>query len=532
MVKGGDSYYGLLQAFADALKLILKEYVAPTQANTILFFLGPVITLAFALLGYGVVPWSVVVGIQHNRVKQSNSGELLKILVLNYSWKTICGWSNYSGIVISQNIHESGMDNRGSKSVKVAQPLWAIITVKEQRIYGCLYIIPFWLKPLAFTLYHCFLTITKSKVTKKDLMYIRFILVNFERNSVIKTLSKQLNIKKLHRGAASSPCPLLFSSKKAQVIHSGLNKLTYSTLLSPTPKGGMGIEKPLNAMNPWFIVGFTDAEGCFMVSITKNPVYNTGWEIQLSFQIKLHKRDLALLENIRISLGQIGHIGVGKDSCVFRVRKFDQVLSLIEFFDKYSLISQKKADYLLFKKVALIMLKKEHLTDEGLLEIVKLRASLNLGLTEALKLAFPDIGVINRPIVIDQKVPHPQWMAGFTSGEGNFQVVIKDGQYKGLAFKINQHERDEQLIRSFISYFGCGNYYSGNGRGDFKVTKFRDISSIIVPFFKENPIVGIKSLDFEDWCLVVQKVEVGIHRTPESALEICKIKGRMNTGRK
>jgi len=50
-------YYGLLQAFADALKLLLKEYVAPTQANIILFFLGPVITLIFALLGYGVVPY-------------------------------------------------------------------------------------------------------------------------------------------------------------------------------------------------------------------------------------------------------------------------------------------------------------------------------------------------------------------------------------------------------------------------------------------------------------------------------------------
>src|ERR1700753_963113 len=50
-------YYGLLQAFADALKLILKEYVAPTQANIILFFLGPVITLIFALLGYLVVPY-------------------------------------------------------------------------------------------------------------------------------------------------------------------------------------------------------------------------------------------------------------------------------------------------------------------------------------------------------------------------------------------------------------------------------------------------------------------------------------------
>jgi NADH-ubiquinone oxidoreductase chain 1 len=50
-------YYGLLQAFADALKLLLKEYVAPTQANLVLFFLGPVITLIFSLLGYAVIPY-------------------------------------------------------------------------------------------------------------------------------------------------------------------------------------------------------------------------------------------------------------------------------------------------------------------------------------------------------------------------------------------------------------------------------------------------------------------------------------------
>jgi len=51
-------YYGLLQAFADALKLLLKEYVSPTQANLILFFLGPIITLVFSLLGYGVIPYA------------------------------------------------------------------------------------------------------------------------------------------------------------------------------------------------------------------------------------------------------------------------------------------------------------------------------------------------------------------------------------------------------------------------------------------------------------------------------------------
>ena len=50
-------YYGLLQAFADALKLLLKEYVSPTQANLALFFLGPIITLIFSLLGYLVVPF-------------------------------------------------------------------------------------------------------------------------------------------------------------------------------------------------------------------------------------------------------------------------------------------------------------------------------------------------------------------------------------------------------------------------------------------------------------------------------------------
>jgi len=50
-------YWGLLQAFADALKLLLKEYVAPTQANLVLFFLGPIITLIFSLLGFAVVPY-------------------------------------------------------------------------------------------------------------------------------------------------------------------------------------------------------------------------------------------------------------------------------------------------------------------------------------------------------------------------------------------------------------------------------------------------------------------------------------------
>lgn len=50
-------YLGTLQAFADALKLLLKEYVGPTQANLMLFFLGPIITLIFSLLGFAAIPY-------------------------------------------------------------------------------------------------------------------------------------------------------------------------------------------------------------------------------------------------------------------------------------------------------------------------------------------------------------------------------------------------------------------------------------------------------------------------------------------
>lgn len=49
-------YYGLLQPFADALKLLLKEYISPTQANIYIFFLGPIITLNFSLLGFFMIP--------------------------------------------------------------------------------------------------------------------------------------------------------------------------------------------------------------------------------------------------------------------------------------------------------------------------------------------------------------------------------------------------------------------------------------------------------------------------------------------
>jgi len=67
---------------------------------------------------------------------------------------------------------------------------------------------------------------------------------------------------------------------------------------------------------------------------------------------------------------------------------------------------------------------KEHLTIEGLRKILALKASLNLGLSGKLKKAFPDIIPVPRPLVVDQSIKDPHWVAGFTSGECCFNITI------------------------------------------------------------------------------------------------------------
>ena len=83
-------YYGLLQAFADALKLLLKEYVSPTQSNFVLFFIGPIITLIFSLIGYAVIPFGPGISIS-----DLNLGILYMLAVSSLSTYGIllAGWS-------------------------------------------------------------------------------------------------------------------------------------------------------------------------------------------------------------------------------------------------------------------------------------------------------------------------------------------------------------------------------------------------------------------------------------------------------
>ena len=55
--------FGLLQAFADAIKMFMKETVIPTGANRVLFLLAPVLTFMLAMIAWAVIPvgdgWAV-----------------------------------------------------------------------------------------------------------------------------------------------------------------------------------------------------------------------------------------------------------------------------------------------------------------------------------------------------------------------------------------------------------------------------------------------------------------------------------------
>uniref|UniRef100_W1IB45 LAGLIDADG endonuclease n1 TaxGibberella zeae PH-1 RepIDA5J034_GIBZE n=1 Tax=Fusarium pseudograminearum CS5834 TaxID=1318459 RepID=W1IB45_FUSPS len=316
------------------------------------------------------------------------------------------GWINYSGIVTSQKMSENKMGNRGSKSV-IHETKQSCIIVKEQRVNGS------W----------CGINIP----------HLRYTLLGFGRSYQVKTLSNQIIQRQ-------------FYSSESNLDNSQLRQ------------------------DPWFISGFSDAEGCFMVLVRKSPKSKLGWQIEANFTINLHVRDLDLLKLIQsFSFAShyfgVGRIGKERNGCRdFTIGSLDQIITkVIPHFDKYPLKTNKYSDYLLFKQVVMMMQRGEHLTAEGLQKIIGIRASLNRGLTPLLLEAFPNTVALVRPLLPPLKNVKldPQWVAGFTSGDGCFKVSIREsklhkrGSRVVLLFVVTQHIRDELLLKSLVDFFGC-----------------------------------------------------------------------------
>jgi len=64
-------------------------------------------------------------------------------------------------------------------------------------------------------------------------------------------------------------------------------------------------------------------------------------------------------------------------------------------------------------------------------------------------------------------------------------------------------------MTSLIEYFGAGNIYKSREAIDFIITKIEDITNKFIPFFEKYKIIGVKALDFADFCEVAELVKKG-----------------------
>jgi len=262
--------------------------------------------------------------------------------------------------------------------------------------------------------------------------------------------------------------------------------------------------KTLPKLNPWFITGFIDAEGSFVVSIYKNNKLKLGWSIFTRFKITLHLRDLVLLKKIQDFFRGIGYISksTNKNSVAFEVRKQSDLNNIIvHHFVNYPLLTQKAADFILFKQIIELMNKKIHLTSEGIIKIINIKASINKGISEVIKSEFKNIIPVERPIIKTNNIPDLFWISVFITGEGCFDIRIFNSKTKigfavQLRFQLVQHEREKYLMEVLIKYLGCGKIYKDPRSPALCLTntKISDLNTKIINLFKNNYLHGIKQL--------------------------------------
>ena len=143
-------------------------------------------------------------------------------------------------------------------------------------------------------------------------------------------------------------------------------------------RGTYGAEIPLD---PWFVTGLAEGEGCFCVSIAVRPKMKVGLEARPSFALSLNERDRRLLEDLRTFFG-CGWIRESRSDRTFKfeVRSVPALVERIEpHFQAYPLRGAKRRSFEGFVRVCQVIEQGDHLRREGMTEIVRIACEMNLG---------------------------------------------------------------------------------------------------------------------------------------------------------
>ena len=140
-----------------------------------------------------------------------------------------------------------------------------------------------------------------------------------------------------------------------------------------------------------WITGFVDGEGCFFIGLNKNTQMSVGFQVLPEFVVVQHKRDEQILQALK-SFWSCGIVRKNHgDRLCYRVRGLNDIKNIIiPFFEKHSLKKKKKIDFLKFRKILQLIEKKNHLTISGLLQIDKIRLTMNTGPKVKKKLVLID----------------------------------------------------------------------------------------------------------------------------------------------
>ena len=287
-------------------------------------------------------------------------------------------------------------------------------------------------------------------------------------------------------------------------------------------------------LNPYFISGFADAECSFIIEIGRSPT-RIGWSVKAVFRIHLHSKDLPLLHKIQEFFGGIGSLHVAKNgqSASFIVTKLDDIKYIIPHFKAYPLRSAKKIDFQLWLECVKLIENKEHLTKEGLNKILSLKSALNLGLSENLKAAFPNVVPIERPAYQVSEAPlDPNWVSGFTEGDGSFFVSIssKTNQVR-VRYGIGLNNRETPLMLKIQKFFGGIGTFATNSERKvviYTISKARDLTSVILPHFDTHGLRGNKLYNYLIWKEILLLVNSKAHLTPEGLAQIKELRSKLN----
>jgi len=116
------------------------------------------------------------------------------------------------------------------------------------------------------------------------------------------------------------------------------------------------------------LAGFTQADGCFHISVAKSKTPKTGYSVRLEYS--LNQNDdlpLKLLYNL-LKMGNLSKYSTGI-SC-YKSSGFVTAANLINYFDKFNLFAGKYIDYLKFRKVYIMITEGKHLEEKGINKII------------------------------------------------------------------------------------------------------------------------------------------------------------------